>query len=164
MKKIFVLATIAVLITQVSCVTYNDDDRMRTADFEAFESWHKVNAETLTGTSKGQLQGKHLEDRGYRELYVNEVGRPAFAGDGIVPLPEGTIIVKDTYYIARDGSRGRRWNITIMKKREAGYDPDNNDWEYATAGPRKFIRYQGTMSLCVDCHVVAERDYVFTWE
>ena len=163
MRKILAATTIVLLIVQVSCVTFNDDDRMKTEDFETFESWHKVNAETLTGTSNGQLQGKHLEDRGFREVYVNDIGRPAFAGGGDIPIPEGTIIVKDTYYIARDGSQGRRWNITIMKKREAGYDSDNNDWEYVTAGPNKFVRYQGTMSLCIDCHVAAERDFVFTW-
>ena len=72
--------------------------------------------------------------------------------------------MKDTFYLTEDGGRGRRWNITVMKKREAGYDPENNDWEYVTAGPAKGVRYQGKMSLCIDCHVDAEKDYVFTWE
>lgn len=159
--RIITLLLVGVLFT--TCVTYSDKERLRKSDFGAFESWHKINAQSLTGDADGALQGKHLENRGVREVYVNSIGKPIIEGTDKPPFPEGTIIVKDTFYITKSGDRGRRWNITVMRKREAGYDPDNGDWEYVTAGPGKGVRYQGKMPLCIECHVDAERDYVFTW-
>lgn len=97
-----------------------------------------------------------------REVYVNQIGESGFGGGGVEAFPEGTIIVKDTFYLGDDGTQGRRWNITVMRKREQGYDPENDDWEYVQAGPRKGVRYQGKIPLCIDCHVSAEFDYVFT--
>jgi hypothetical protein len=155
--------TLVVVFLLASCVTYSDKDRLRTRDFSDFEAWSKVSEVPLTGDGGGFLAGKHLEERGMREVYTNEIGRPVFQEGGPVPFPSGTIIVKDTFYLDDGGAKGRRWNITVMRKRDAGYDPDHNDWEYVTAGPRKGVRYQGTMELCIDCHIAAERDYVFTW-
>ena len=164
MAKFLSLIAVFLCVMLISCVSFGDKERMRKTDYREFESWAKVNAEPLTGTANGLLQGKHLEDRGIREVYVNEVGEPSFSGNAELPLPVGTIIVKDTFYIAKDGLRGRRWNITVMKKRESGYDSENGDWEYITAGPRKGVRFQGIRPLCIECHILADRDFVFTWE
>lgn len=162
-KRIIAVIAIAIIVL-ASCVTISDRDRLRKSNFSDFESWHKINAEPLVGAAGGLLRGKHLEEGGMREVYVNEIGRPVFTGESQGPLPEGTIIVKDTFYIAKDGTKGRRWNITVMRKRERGYDSENNDWEYVTAGPGKGVRFQGRMPLCIECHLAADDDFVFTWE
>ena len=142
-----------------------DRDGLTTDHFAEFESWHKVNAEPLIGPADGLLRGKHLERDGVREVYANDIAREVFEGRADLPFPEGSIVVKDTFYLTDEGGIGERWNITVMKKREAGYDPDNGDWEYATAGPRKDIRVRGRWNLCIDCHLDAlSTDYVFTWE
>ena len=159
--RVLVLTTVIALLL-ASCVTYSDKDRLKTRDFKDFETWHKINIEPLTGDGDGFLQGKHLENEGIREVYTNRIGQPVFQGDSSLPFPSGTIIVKDTYYIDKDQTKGRRWNITVMRKRNPGYDPEHGDWEYVTAGPRKGVRHQGTMELCIDCHIVADKDYVFT--
>ena len=156
--------TALIVFLFASCVTFDDKDRLKTHDFVDFESWYKVNTQPLTGDAGGLLQGKHLENDGIREVYANEIGSSVFQGKTSPHFPPGAIIVKDTYYTDKNGGKGRRWNITVMKKREQGYDPENGDWEYVTAGPRKGVRYQGTMQLCIDCHAAAENDYVFTWE
>ena len=163
MFRLLLLILVAVVLV-TSCVSIADRDRLRTPDFRDFESWYKVNKQPLTGDAGGLLQGKHLDTEGIREVYVNDNGRPVFRGEVQLPFPAGTIIVKDTYYADKGGSRGRRWNITVMRKRESGYDSDNGDWEYVTAGPRGGVRFQGIRSLCIDCHSAAEKDYVFTWE
>ena len=160
-RIVVILPTVFLLM---SCITYGDAERLRISDFSDFESWHKVNPESLIGPADGLLQGRHLEEGGMREVYVNSVGRSVSDGETELPFPEGSIVLKDTYYIDRDGGRGRRWNITVMRKRAEGYDSENGDWEYVTAGPTKFIRLQGRAPLCIECHVYAEdRDYVFTW-
>ncbi len=162
-KRIFFISIITFIVLG-SCVTISDRARLRKADFNEFESWYKINDEPLTGAGEGFLRGKHMEEGGMREVYVNEIGQSSFSGDAQVPLPEGTVIVKDTFYIAKDGTKGRRWNITVMRKREPGYDTENNDWEYVTAGPGKGVRFQGRMPLCIECHIAADKDFVFTWK
>lgn len=157
------LALIAFVLFS-ACVSYSDKNRLRKGDYDDFETWYKVNAEPLIGPAGGLLQGKHLEEGGVREVHVNEVGRPVFTSDEELQIPQGTIIVKDTYYLNEDGTRGKRWNITVMRKREAGYDPEYNDWEYVEAGPGKNVKYQGKLEVCIDCHLAADRDYVFTWK
>ena len=164
MNRLSMVITIIITIVLASCVSISDRYRLRKADFNEFESWYKINDEPLTGAADGLLRGKHLEEGGMREVYVNDIGQSAFSGDAQVPLPEGTVIVKDTFYIAKDGTKGRRWNITVMRKREPGYDAEYNDWEYVIAGPGKGVRFQGRMPLCIDCHIAADKDFVFTWE
>ena len=163
MAKGITVLVLVVLFLYTSCVTISDSQRLKTRDFSDFESWFKVNAKPLIGDGDGFLRGKHLENEGIREVYANEIGQKVFQGNVQPPFPQGSIIVKDTFYTAKDGGKGRRWNITVMRKREPGYDPANGDWEYVTAGPRKGVRYQGTMPLCIDCHVAADKDFVFTW-
>ena len=163
MKQAMRASLVIVALATFSCITFWDEKRTVRADYEDFESWYKINSKPLIGDADGLLQGRHLEAEGLREVYINEIGRPVIEGTRDLPFPSGTIIVKDTYYRTEDGERGRRWNITVMRKRETDYDPDNNDWEYLTVNANKTIRIQGKMTLCIDCHAAAEDDYVFTW-
>ena len=163
MRMVRLMVVVSLSLLLLSCITFSDSERMRVSDFRDFESWFRVTDEPLIGAGNGPLLGRHLEEEGMREVYINEIGRGGFDG-GRNLFPKGTVIVKDTHYVSRDGGKGRRWNITVMRKREAGYDPEHNNWEYVTAGPTKFIRVQGTYPLCIECHVFArEQDYVFTW-
>lgn len=166
MKTIRFVPLVLPVVLLAGCLSsLGDRNVLKASDFTDFETWYKVNAEPLVGEAGGLLQGKHLERGGIREVYVNEVGRPVFEGRRQLPFPEGTIIVKDTFHLTPEGGKGKRWNITVMRKREAGYDPQEGDWEYATAGARKNLRVRGRWKLCIDCHrIAADKDYVFTWE
>ena len=163
--KIILLAGIGfACLCLTACLSLGDSDKLTKTDIEEFETWYKVNKEPLVGSAGGALQGKHLEREGMREVYINDIGKPVSTGEMTIPFPVGTIIVKDTFYRNGDGSRGKRWNITVMRKREPGYDSSKGDWEYAEAAPSKSLGIVGKWNLCIDCHVYARKDYVFTWE
>jgi hypothetical protein len=52
--------------------------------------------------------------------------------------------------------------LTVMIKREQGYNPENGDWEYmALDGDGKEVRARGQLEKCQACHRMAEyNDYV----
>ena len=59
--------------------------------------------------------------------------------------------------------KGDLANLTIMVKREGGYDPENGDWEYLMTTATKAVRMQGNLGMCIGCHSAAyDSDYVFT--
>ncbi len=77
------------------------------------------------------------------------------------PLPVGAAVVKEKYM--NHLAKGPLQEYAVMLKREAGYDPDNGDWEYASvtlAPERKVVR--GRLVECASCHAsVRQRDYLF---
>jgi hypothetical protein len=52
--------------------------------------------------------------------------------------------------------------LTVMYKREAGYDPEGGDWEYMVLdGLGKEVRSRGKLESCRTCHqAVADTDFV----
>ncbi len=156
-----VLCAFGVLLVLMSCGT-TDPDATTSEDLSSYQTWTKVNDETITGDATGTLgQQVHEGAGGFREVFVNSVGAPVYAGESSTPFPVGTIIVKESYPEA-DGSKGELANLTVMVKREAGYDSSNGDWEWAMLGPDMGIRTQGRLASCYQCHAVAaDTDYSF---
>lgn len=82
--------------------------------------------------------------------------------------PVGTIVAKEGF----DSSEGKPGNatfISIMRKREKGFDSANGDWEYLQfdANGQTLLKGKATQTnvqtQCAACHVnVADRDYVFS--
>jgi len=106
------------------------------------------------------------------KLYVNPVGKAAFLSSKPERFPVGSIVVKEKYLSpARDS---KTWEyrklpknakpelLTVMIKREKGFDPANGDWEYQVLSGD--VRKSETKGLdhCAKCHKnLAEQDYVF---
>jgi len=64
------------------------------------------------------------------EIYVNKIGLEAYTSEK--PSPVGTIIVKPSWDIGKDGKPSTKAGPTfVMVKKEKGFDKDNNDWWYA---------------------------------
>lgn len=156
-----VLCVLVVFALLASCGT-TDPNATSSEDLSSYETWTKVNDETITGDATGTLgQQVHEGAGGFREVFVNSVGEPVFAGEASTPFPVGTIIVKESYPDA-GGSKGDLSTLTVMVKREAGYDADNGDWEWVMLGPDMGIRTQGALASCYQCHAVAaDTDYSF---
>lgn len=81
---------------------------------------------------------------------------------------EGTIVLKENFG-ADNGSPDVPLSVTMMIKREAGYDTENGDWEYVQFTPAGKVTLSGNSSnkaisaACSNCHInIAERDYIFT--
>ncbi len=64
--------------------------------------------------------------------------------------PEGAVIVKSKLE-SKESPKAILY--TVMRKREAGYDPENGDWEYAVLEGRfNRVLSRGRIDSCIDCH------------
>ena len=86
--------------------------------------------------------------------------------------PEGTIFVKEHFdgetAVGQDPTTMEPDYLTVMIKREKGYDPAVGDWQFGKLGPQGEVVYLGDSSVftirtqCIECHRnVSNRDYVF---
>jgi hypothetical protein len=171
MKKyhvLFVLVAIFALFTIISCSTSKgmqkwEDSSYATmmSDYDGYQSWFKVNEETITGDPFNALGPAHAGKEGFREVYINKTGKAVSMGKADYPYPVGTIIVKETYK-GDGGMKGMLDSLTIMIKRSSGYDPANNNWEYMMVTPDDEIMAQGKLDGCIGCHSqVSGDDFVF---
>lgn len=87
-------------------------------------------------------------------IYVNRTLLDALPiADRIAPA--GSIIVKDNLNSARELNA-----ITVMAKVE-GFDPEHDDWFWASYGPDGTPRGAGALDGCIACHDgVSANDYV----
>ena len=121
-----------------------------------YASWTKVNTEAF----RSPTHGKRMVD-----VYVNDVGLEAYKSeDGEMPV--GSILVKTSWENDADGNPSQSPGpIFVMHKREAGFDPDNEDWWYALHWEQVAPKFQGAMGTqaywrspskkvdyCWECH------------
>ncbi len=115
----------------------------------------------LPGSRKGPAPGaQSLEDTAFISVYVNPVGRHAMMSQAKPRFPVGSIIVREKFRIR--GSHQPEL-LTVMMKREPGYDPARGDWEYMVVnGGVSEIRARGALASCGGCHQQREADdYIF---
>lgn len=96
----------------------------------------------------------------YFVVYVNETGRQAMMSQAKPVFPEGSIIVKEKLLASGDTSPEM---LTVMVKREKGFNRENGDWEYMVVnGERTQIERRGNLETCQSCHLQkSQTDYIF---
>ncbi len=119
-----------------------------------WESYTKLNKELVESEDHG---------RRFVDTYVNDIGVAAYKDDS-AEIPVGTIVVKTSFQRDGDKPGTKRGPIFVMAKKEAGFDPDHDDWYYAIhwAEPTPKLREKfGQMywrspspavKYCWDCH------------
>ena len=93
-------------------------------------------------------------------VFVNNAGKQAmFAKQP--RFPEGSVIVKQK--LGAFYERNKPLLYTVMRKREAGYNPAVGDWEFLVyAGDGKQLQASGKLENCQACHVgKKDSDFVF---
>jgi len=179
LRKMIILA----VVVGISCVAWKFARSERaTAETPApqipgvelivgYQQWTRVNPEPAVVPSliaiqcaRPTLQQQEMEDNNpHRDkfvvVYVNDIGKDAMMKQRKPKFPEGTIIVKEKYP-AEDHVPPEL--LTVMRKREAGYNPQNGDWEYMVFnGPATKVFARGKLEPCQGCHLMHERsDYV----
>ncbi len=86
----------------------------------------------------------------WASVYVNAKGAAAMMTESHPAFPEGSMIVKEKLYtsVGKDPVV-----LTVMIKREKGYNPESRDWEYLVLdGPATKIVERGKLSNCNECH------------
>jgi hypothetical protein len=123
-----------------------------------YKSWTRVNPEPqLVGavisalcaapTAKIQM---NPHDNKFITVYVNKIGSHAMMEEKTPHFPEGSVIVKEKLKAA-DSTTPEL--LTVMIKREAGYNPDNGDWEFLVMdGKAEKVQASGRLENCQACH------------
>ncbi len=89
--------------------------------------------------------------------YLNDPAAEAMRGQ-VGTMPDGAMIIKENYM--PDATLAA---ITVMYK-EAGYDPDHNDWFWVKYNPDGSIAAAGKPAGCISCHGSRRtNDYIFTF-
>jgi hypothetical protein len=93
-------------------------------------------------------------------VYVNDVGKSPMTTQLNPVFPQGSVIVKEKLP-AKDSSSPEL--LTVMIKREPGFNPENGDWEYmAVDGAGKVVQARGKLANCQTCHITRkETGYVY---
>ncbi len=94
------------------------------------------------------------------QVRVNDLAYANFAHSATAPLPEKSIVVKEKFATADDTEPVA---LGVMIKREAGYDPDGGNWEYAYLNGPNFSQVtRGPLENCRSCHAnQASADFLF---
>lgn len=98
----------------------------------------------------------------YQDADEDEELEPAFK-----TYRPGTIVLKENFG-ASNGSPDTPLTVTMMIKREPGYDSQYGDWQYVQFDKNANIILSGKANdpvvkpMCGNCHVnIGERDYIF---
>ena len=93
-------------------------------------------------------------------VYVNETGTKAMMQQKTPRFPRGSIIVKEKL---SDPNSSSPELLTVMIKRDKGFNPENGDWEYLVLdGAGKEVQARGKLENCQACHTtVRPSDYVY---
>jgi Cytochrome P460 len=141
-------------------------------DFIAgYKNWTRVNSEPQIVPSRLAIQCAmptaaqlSLEEQNpHRDkfvvVYVNSIGRAAMMEQKWPRFPQGSIIVKEKLSTKESATPEL---LTVMKKRESGYDPNKGDWEYFVFdGTGREMKASGKLEKCQGCHLEDERtDFV----
>lgn len=91
----------------------------------------------------------------YVSIYVSDNALSAAQAKESV-MPYETIVLKEGFNADEELT-----GVYIMYKSE-GYDPENNDWFWASYAPDGAVRSEGKVSGCISCHEgKSDVDYIF---
>jgi cytochrome P460 len=138
---------------------------------DGYKQWTRVNPEPAVfhsqiaiqcarpTTEQAQMEQANPHRDKFITVYVNDIGRHAMMQERVPRFPQGSVIVKEKLPRKEDSAPEL---LTVMVKREPGYNPQNGDWEYmALDGSGESVQARGRLESCQACHMmVKDRDYV----
>jgi hypothetical protein len=168
---VFSLSVAVVLSRPANSEVVVDDNGPTPALISGYRQWTRVNPEPQIVPSQIAIQcaaptlaQRQLEDDNpHRDklvvVYVNEVGRAAMMEQKKPVFPVGSIVVKEKL-TTKDSAEPEL--LTVMRKREPGYDPERGNWEYMVFdGPGKALQASGKLEKCQGCHLLERNtDYI----
>ncbi len=153
-------------VSPITLATYNEPNPVA-----GYRQWTRVNAKPERVTSwiaslcrnptvqevKEEAGNPHNDK--YATVYVNNIGKRAMLQEKTAKFPPGSIIVKEklTYATSKIPEL-----LTVMRKRELGYDPSHGNWEYLVVdGTGTQVQVWGRLQTCQGCHAnYRDEDYI----
>ena len=172
-RKRIVLAAICLVLLLSAAITLRSrsQEPARSSgpdNIAGYRQWTRVNpkpamiaaqvAQLCAPASAPNPNGPHGPDK-YITVYVNDIGRHAMMEEKEPHFPQGSVIVKEKLTTARSATPEL---LTVMIKRERGYNPESGDWEYMiVAGDGLTVQERGKLENCQSCHLMDKNtDYV----
>jgi len=127
-----------------------------------FKKWTKVNEDpyimwsNVSALCRAPLKSDYEMDKSihknkYVNIYVNSLGKDEMLTKKNPVFAVGTVVVKEKLP-ARDSQSPEL--LTVMIKREKGFNPEVGDWEFATVnGDATEVTSQGKLESCQACHI-----------
>jgi len=148
--------------------------RSMVKEIDGYRSWLKVNPEPQLMELRTRLlcaqpmapnsvdvngpTNPHHEK--YITVYVNTVGKNAMMQQAVPNFPVGSVIVKEKL---PDKTSQSPELLTVMIKREQGFNAHGGDWEYMVVdGKGESVTDRGKLETCQGCHLATpQTDYIF---
>lgn len=142
-------------------------------EIHGYKAWTLVNPKAFYITSQLDLlcalpsaeaqraeTARNPHARKWISVYVNALGQQAMMTERNPEFPVGSVIVKEKLSPSKEGGPEL---LTVMVKREQGYNPDSGDWEYMIVnGTATKIEARGKLENCQGCHVsMKESGFVY---
>ncbi len=155
LKALGLLAVVAAVTTAFTSHSFSKPK----SDWVDYKSWTQITKDRVsTGDPTGYLDGKHKGKKGYREIYINDVGKDTILGTAPYNYPVGTIIVKEQYKNKARWEAQKKPDLTVMVKVADSGSIDPRNWGFATGHGK--VKYR---NFCAGCHsIAAADDFVFT--
>ena len=127
-----------------------------------YSSWTKITKDrVITGDQTGSLGDVHEGLKGYREVYINDIGLAVNKSSAPYRYPVGTVLVKEQYKDKDAWEKNKSPNYTIMVKVSDIDEEEEENWRFSTGLNKNPVKN----SFCFDCHAAAlNDDIVFTNE
>ncbi len=157
LKVIGALTVAAVVTTACSGLIKGDPDE-RWADYK---TWTKITeGRTGTGDPTGFIGNVHKGRDGYRDVYVNDIGKDTLLGSAPYVFPVGSVVVKEQFNNKADWEAQKNPGVTVSLKAVEGSGAATN-WIWANS----YTGTAGKSDFCAGCHTIAAKDdFVFTHE
>jgi hypothetical protein len=132
-----------------------------------YQQWTRVNPKPVVMDSQvaalcASVVASKVKDphsNKFITVYVNDIGKQAMLEMKVPSFPQGSIIVKQKLPSVDSATPEL---LTVMMKREPGYNLESGDWEYmVTDGTGQRVQARGKLEQCQACHMMDHgTDYV----
>jgi|SRR5215813_10267364 len=181
-RKLILLVAIGLVLLVSAAITLRSPSKEPSVDpvitevagdklIAGYKQWTRVNPQpAMVPAQVSQLcaapllrpagpDSPHGPEGKYITVYVNETGRHAMMEEATPHFPPGSIVVKEKLTTPTSATPEL---LTVMFKRERGYNPDSGDWEYMVIdGTGKSVQARGKLENCQSCHVMEkDTDYI----
>lgn len=123
-----------------------------------YQRWTRYNRAPYLSAAHGNRYVNH---------YVNAPGKAYGLYEKAGPMPVGTVIAKDTFTIAEDGTVRPGPNL-VMEKMPKGFNYVSGDWRYSAIMPDGSVlgvtkgAASETVEFCISCHLAVEhQDHLY---
>lgn len=180
MKNLSFLMASAAALSILCAATLTAQQNPVPISVTGYKQWTRVNAKphrvasrlallcrNLSPAEREQLASDPHNDK-FVTVYVNPIARRAMLEQKKPTFPQGSLIVKEKWASVFVKGEDRAADdktpelLTVMHKREKGFNPKNGDWEYLVYdGNGTQVAAQGKLSKCQSCHAQwKSTDYV----